>query len=142
MSWWLPLLGRPFDPDQFHCWHLVREALRARFDVDVPEHGGVASSDVVGIAAAVDQESDGWIAIEADDERPGDVLVFDYLRSPSHVGIVVADGLFLHVSEGIVSRVESHREAFWRRRLVGRWRHPALAGVHQAERVQRRGALG
>jgi len=123
------LLGEPFDAERFHCWTLVRRALSARFDIEVPEHGGVSSTgDLRDIAEAAKREAaKGWLPVDAGAETPGDVLVFDFIGSPAHVGVVVADGLFLHVSEGIVSRVESYRDHFWARRLCQRWRHPVIA---------------
>jgi len=130
--WYLPLLGRPFDATHWNCWTLVREALAARFDVEVPEHGGVSAVGALeDIAAAVASESATWLAVAEDEEMLGDVLVFDFLGAPSHVGVVVADGLFLHVSEGIVSRVECFRDPFWSRRVRQRWRHPAIATRHE-----------
>ena len=133
--WYLPLLGQPFDLHAFNCWHLVREGLALGFGVDVPEHGGTDPRSISEVGETIDHEASAWIEVDAADARPGDVVVFNLAGHPMHVGLVVAPGLFLHVSEGIVSRVERCTDHFWSRRIVATYRHPRL---RQAERLHRR----
>lgn len=102
----------------------MREGLRLGYGISVPEHGEVDATSLSEIAAAIGEESRSWIAV--DEPRPGDVVVFDLLGEPGHVGLVVTPGFFLHVSSGIVSRVERLSDRFWARRLVGAWRHRDL----------------
>lgn len=62
------------------------------------------------------------IEVDADDVRPGDLVFFETISDgPSHVGIALGDGSFVHApsSRGVV-RVESYRQSpYWARRWVG-----------------------
>jgi murein DD-endopeptidase len=60
-------------------------------------------------------------AIDRDEVRAGDLVFFETVsRGPSHVGIALGDGAFVHApsSRGVV-RVENYTSAYWASRWVG-----------------------
>ena len=61
-------------------------------------------------------------SIDEDDVRPGDLVFFETVSAgPSHVGIALGDGNFVHApsSRGVV-RVESYRRStYWAERWLG-----------------------
>jgi cell wall-associated NlpC family hydrolase len=59
--------------------------------------------------------------IDADEVQPGDLVFFETIsRGPSHVGIALGRGEFVHApsSRGVV-RVERYTSAYWASRWVG-----------------------
>ena len=59
--------------------------------------------------------------IASDDVKAGDLVFFETVsRGPSHVGIALGNGEFVHApsSRGVV-RVERYDAAYWSRRWVG-----------------------
>lgn len=59
--------------------------------------------------------------VDADELQPGDLVFFrTYTRGPSHVGIYVGDGLFVHAaSRGGEVRVDGLDESYYRSRYLG-----------------------
>lgn len=131
-DWWGPYLARSFDAQRWTCWHLVRAVLSDRFDVDVPEHGGVypGTFERVADAVEVERERGGWLPVHPGEELPGDVVVMLIASIPCHVAVVVRPGLVLHVSEGFATRADRIAAISRILPIVGIWRHPALAGRH------------
>jgi cell wall-associated NlpC family hydrolase len=91
-----------FDCSGFVMW------IYAQFGVAVPhnEAGELASGAPVG----------------SEDLQPGDILVFanTYRRGPSHAGIYLGDGRFVHAadeSHGVI--VSNLWDGYWGPRLVG-----------------------
>lgn len=67
-------------------------------------------------------ELDSGSSVDADDLRPGDVLVFanTYRRGLSHAGIYVGEGRFVHAadeSHGVI--ISNLWDSYWGPRLVG-----------------------
>jgi cell wall-associated NlpC family hydrolase len=68
--------------------------------------------------------------IDEDDVQPGDLVFFETVsKGPSHVGIALGGGEFVHApsSRGVV-RVESYTSAYWAERWIGARRVTAIAG--------------
>jgi cell wall-associated NlpC family hydrolase len=67
--------------------------------------------------------------VDRDDVQPGDLVFFETVsRGPSHVGIALGDGEFVHApsSRGVV-RVERYTTTYWARRWVGARRLDTIA---------------
>lgn len=73
----------------------------------------------------------GWLEIERDELKPGDLVFFNTLRSAfSHVGIYVGEGKFIHAPRtGATVRVEDMRGSYWSRRYDGARRAPRPVDV-------------
>ena len=68
-------------------------------------------------------------AVDLDDVEAGDLLFFETVdRGPSHVGMAIGRGEFVHApsSRGVV-RVERYDAAYWARRFVGARRVSTLS---------------
>lgn len=86
----------------------------------------------------------GWLAVERNELKPGDLVFFNTLRSTfSHVGIYIGDGKFIHSPRsGQKIQIEDMRMAYWVKRYNGARRAPidaaaalaALRGSAPAER--------
>ena len=104
------LLGTPYReggalPDGFDCSGLVTYVF-ARHGIAVPR-------DVSRLVAA-------GVAIDRGDIGPGDLVFFATTgSSPSHVGIAIGDGRFIHAPKsGDVVRIESMSAGYWTSRFV------------------------
>jgi cell wall-associated NlpC family hydrolase len=119
------LLGLPYRdggalPDGFDCSGLVNYVF-ARHGIGVPR-------DVRRQAAA-------GIPVDRGDVSPGDLVFFATTGSgPTHVGIAIGDGRFVHAPKsGGVVRVESLSANYWTSRFVTA-RRVSVPGEHQSRR--------
>ncbi len=112
--------GRGFDG--VDCWGLVC-LMYADMDIDVPSylHEYITSSDIDSVATAINKNKTHWRKVEAPDV--GDVLVFNIMGFPCHVGVYVGQGDFIHSFRGTAVCVERLNSISWTRRLseVYRW---------------------
>lgn len=60
--------------------------------------------------------------------QPGDVLLFDILGTPQHVGLYAGDGRLIHAYETAACVVEHRLDKSWRRRIVQTYRLRNLDG--------------
>lgn len=116
----LELRGRPYGPggsgpDRFDCSGLVQFVF-ARSDLALPR---TVSQQFVATSPIGDR-----------DPSAGDLLFFRmYGDAPTHVGIAMGDGRFVHApsSRGVV-RVESLSAPYWRERFAGARRVTMITG--------------
>ena len=96
-------------PSGFDCSGFVYYLLHDQFGMkNLPRR---ASEQYYQMGAAVDKE----------DLRPGDLVFFTtYKKGPSHVGVYIGDGNFVHASSaGGKVQVNSLSESYYKRRLIG-----------------------
>ena len=109
------------------CWELVRLVYREQLGIDLPsyadEYAAVPEEDRAELGRLITEHRTDWYAIPPGDERPGDAILFKMLGEPSHIGVIVEPGLFLHVRAGHLSCVENYLGAKWRPRVEGVYRH-------------------
>jgi cell wall-associated NlpC family hydrolase len=115
------LIGTPFKfrgrgPDFYDCYGLVMEVSR-RFGVELPDYVYPEVEDLPGAAAAIERHIKGWKPCEM---RPGAILHFKVLDTPSHVGIVLNKFDFIHCWE-LCHGVMKEKIADWNKphRLLG-----------------------
>jgi cell wall-associated NlpC family hydrolase len=119
------LLGAPYRdggalPDGFDCSGLVNYVF-ARHGVAVPRD--------------VRRQSAAGAPVEPGEIAPGDLVFFATTGSgPTHVGIAVGGGRFIHAPKsGDVVRVDALSAAYWASRFVTA-RRVSLPGEHQSRR--------
>jgi len=128
---WVPRYhGRPFaekgrGPDTFDCWGLVFHFHREQLGIDLPAllEGYESTRDLHAIAALAQEQKRHWTQVEEAAALAGDVVEFRFAGEESHVGLVVAPGMFLHVlrTEGVV--LDRWRSTHWSARFLGVFRH-------------------
>jgi cell wall-associated NlpC family hydrolase len=124
----LELLGAPYrlggsNPSGFDCSGFVQWVFG--------RHGMTLPREVR------DQYASGR-SVELVDVQQGDLLFFETVaRGPSHVGIALGNGRFVHApsSKGVV-RVEPYTASYWARRFVGVRRIGEKAEAEHVEEVE------
>jgi len=118
----IPYKERGRSLDGVDCWGLVC-LMYADMDINVPSylHEYITSSDIDSVATAINKNKSNWRKVEAPDV--GDVLVFNIMGFPCHVGVYVGQGDFIHSFRGTAVCVERLNSISWSRRLseVYRW---------------------
>ena len=127
----VPYLDNGRDEAGWDCWGLVRAVYAAEAGIDLPLWDTIDSRDEAGRAVAMVKESAAWLPIEPGSERSLDVLLLRESGRPCHCGVVISPPHFLHARRGAGTCVSSYRSGDrreqWWRRLLGIYRHPALA---------------
>jgi cell wall-associated NlpC family hydrolase len=113
------------------CYGLLALILREQFSVELPSYVGAYASayemEETASLIAGRLPADGWRRV-TDRPRPGDGVVLRLLNRPWHVGVMVTATDFVHVFEDQgVSAIERLDSPRWARRVVGVYRHEALA---------------
>lgn len=109
------------------CWGLVHVLAARHFGYGVPSYADDYSSadDRAELAALIAGELGPWRPAES--HRAGDVVLMRLLGRPCHVGLVIAPGWMIHVERGIDTMVDRYDGDRWGRRVVGVFRHAAVA---------------
>lgn len=122
----LPWADRGRTREGCDCWGLVHLAYAAR-GIALPSYSG-AYSGVADKAAITDlfaTERAPWASVEAGSEQPWDIVLLH--ERPWHVGIVVGDGLMLHMPRERLSLIEPYTARNFARRIEGFYRYGATA---------------
>jgi peptidoglycan DL-endopeptidase CwlO len=112
----LDLVGTPYrnggtDPSGFDCSGYIAY---------------VFASEGVTLPRTVEDLYRATVPVDEASARPGDLVFFTTVtRGPSHVGLALGDGTFVHApsSRGVV-RVERLDARYWRQRFLGARRVP------------------
>ena len=133
MHWSHSFVGIPYidlgrDRSGADCWGLVRMIYDEIACIDLPAFDSAyASAEERAEVAAViaDQQATGpWRQVDA--PRMLDIAVFRF-SIQCHVGVVIEPTLMLHAVAGQQSAMQRYDRDPWARRLVGIYRHEALA---------------
>jgi predicted phage tail protein len=123
-AWTCQYIGIPYRErgrgrDGADCWGLVRLVYAEQLGHALPgfEERYTGSQDAA-VPEMLARAKEGW-ARRKSGAQPGDVVLFRVMGRLSHVGIVVAPGLFLHTREGYASVVERLDSGAWRHRVEG-----------------------
>ncbi len=130
MSWSNPYIGLPYKDcgraeDGADCWGLARLVYARELGIDLPSYNEryVTTEERAELNALIgDVTVNGtWIAVQ--ESRPFDLLTFRRGRLDTHIGIVVAKGLMLHMAEEDCAKLERFDSGAWKNRLTGVYRH-------------------
>lgn len=77
--------------------------------------------DSQGISRLVGQEKSGWTNVVTPEK--GDVVVFNIMGKPVHVGLCLGAHSFIHAFKGTDSCLESLRGLKWKKRIEGFYRY-------------------
>jgi len=128
MSWVEKYIGVPYknrgrDFNGFDCWGLFRTVYKEQLGVDLPILDGYTRSEddqVVG-GIVLDQISQTWEPVA--EPQLYDGVVFKLAGFPSHVGIVLDKGTFIHTLKGRNTAVDRLSNIIWRNRIFGFYRY-------------------
>lgn len=121
----LPFLGLGRNQDGVDCWGLVRLVYTEQFGIVLPSYVNQyqSTTQVEKIGCLVGRESAKWKPVAAGSEVTGDVVVLRVRGAPMHVGLVVGDGMMLHIERGINSVIERYTSSRWQHKIFGFFRH-------------------
>jgi len=108
--------------DGADCWGLVRLVYQEQFNIALPtllDEYETENKD--SIAELVSITKEGWKQI--DNPSAGDVVVFNIVGQPVHVGIVTSPGMFLHVRRDQDAVIERLTTGAWKHRIVGYYKY-------------------
>jgi murein DD-endopeptidase len=106
------------------CWGLIWLGLELCFSRSVPRYDQYESAKSATARRLIQAGWADWEKIELGNELPGDVLAFRGERKePTHCGLVIGDGRFLHCMAGRNACIERYDRGVWKALLVriGRW---------------------
>lgn len=139
MHWVQRYKGLPFSPrgrtrDGVDCWGVVRMVYAEVLGIELPSYADakVTDEERAEVERIFRGEIDNapWTEVPDGDERPFDLAYFRRFAdgAATHVGVVLGGGLMLHAEEGprSLSRVESYRESYYAKLLVGFRRHSGV----------------
>lgn len=135
MSFWGPLIGKPFEynargPEAFDCWGLVHFVYKNTLGIDLPTYGEVDAADVAAVARRMRSPNlmGPWLA------RRGEAEVFDVvtIAAPgshvvSHVGLMIDGTDVLHAWRDTNVCVMPIDHMFFTGRICGFWQHQGLS---------------
>lgn len=129
-TWVADYIGEPYDALCWNCWTLVREIADRHLGMALPAFDRIEAGARPEVAKTIATESDRWQTVLTRDEIIagmkgevlGDVAVIRYGTYASHVGLVIAPSLMLHVDEGNPTHIANIRSAVWKRRIEGIFR--------------------
>ena len=131
--WVEKYIGLPFkvkgrDRSGIDCWGLVLLVTFEQQAVVMPAFdkgydGTYAPDDAAKIGNIVKTVGPISTVIPAGQEKCFDVIVLRLKGQPMHVGIVLGDGIMLHIESGIESCIESYHSMRWKDRIYGIYRY-------------------
>lgn len=116
--------GRPWEPPH-GCWRLLCAFYAAELGIMLPAFDDqVLDDEPRGLASLISDHLDAWTEVPPGHELWGDGVLMRIAGAPSHVGVVLGGGRFLHVlMKGHTSCIESYRDPKWAPRVEGFYRH-------------------
>ena len=122
----IPYLDKGRGLEGCDCWGIVRLA-HERMGTELASYSEdyASAREMEEVASLIAGEKGGWDEVELDEAKLGDVLIFSRVAhtDATHVGLVLGEGLMLHMRFGRKSTVETYLSKFWRNRLEGIYRH-------------------
>ena len=126
----LPFRDHGRDITGVDCWGLVRLVYAELAGIELPsyteQYGCLTGYPDLALAALIRAELPAWSPVASGEERALDGVALRMGVAETHIGVVVAPGLFLHARQGSESVIERYHATAWCRRVAGFYRHAAL----------------
>lgn len=91
--------------------------------IDLPEYLEKPCLNSNEISDSINQEKHRFQKISRNGLKKGDLILFNILGKPIHIGIVISSNLMLHSFEGNgFSSIESFDSQLWKKRIDSFWR--------------------
>jgi len=125
--WYNKYIGLPYQDNGrttagIDCWGLACLVYREHLGIELPDlNDSYSGSTDIVVKELVNYTKESWIATK--EPKSGDICVFNILGEPTHVGIYIGEGKFLHARAGQDSVIESLSSIRWNRRLEGTYRY-------------------
>jgi hypothetical protein len=118
----LPYKENGRDETGIDCWGLARLFYKQELGIELPSYTELYSGSYdPKVVAAINYYKDTWTKVE--NPQPGDLCLFSIMGEPSHVGVYIDNGSFLHSRDGKDSVVENINNPRWFNRLQGFYRY-------------------
>jgi cell wall-associated NlpC family hydrolase len=114
----LPYADRGRGP-AYDCFGLVKHFYKEELGLDVADHlsAYTSSSDSESVSKAINTYKSEWVKVDKPSQY--DILLFNIMGFPTHVGIYLNSSDFLHSFQGTNSCIERFNSVTWNRRLQG-----------------------
>lgn len=130
MTWSNRYVGIPYDEfgrsaSGCDCWGLVVAIYAEELGITLPDYLGYGSVEEHHEIAALISDAEAsptWTPAEGA-ARPFDVAVFRRGELASHLGVVIAPGLMIHMVGEDCAKLERYDTGRWGHRLKGLFRH-------------------
>lgn len=137
-EWWareiielnVPFKEKGRDRSGLDCWGVVHLGLRECFGVEVPSYVNEYKTikDQKHLAELIGTYLPEWKPVDIRHVKAGDVALLEMDGRPIHVGLVYKRGWMVHIEANINVCSERYNSKAWGNgRLIGIYRHPALA---------------
>ncbi|WP_283177494.1 NlpC/P60 family protein [Gemmobacter sp. 24YEA27] len=135
MNWSDRFIGIPFEDlgrarGGCDCWGLAWLIYREELGISLPDYlGDYASAEEQGEIAALiggAEVSPLWAPVSGP-AQAFDIAVIRRGRLTSHLGVVVRDGLMIHMEGEDCAKLADYRSGRWSHRLTGIFRHASKA---------------
>ena len=124
----VPFLDKGRTREGLDCWGICVLAYAEVYGIELASldwrYKGTSKPEALEEVVRREQETS-WRQVA--EPQPGDVVVFRVGGHPSHIGLVLGDGLMLHIGEGFEAAVERYGSLMWGKRVADFWRHVSRA---------------
>lgn len=119
----IPFKNKGRDWNGVDCWGLVHLFYKEEFGIQLPPYLDVNEKwDEVGkIAAVMGVEKNKWKKVAI--PQFGDVIMFNIVGIPVHVGIALDKKMMLHALDKVGVSIEPYKSLKWEFRLEGFYRY-------------------
>jgi len=110
------------------CWGLLWLIYKEQFNIGLPSYTDryASAEDQETVSHLIHNEIGPWTQVDANQVQFGDAVLLRIKGEPWHIGVVISQGLMIHVMKGIDVCLERYDRSMWQHRVMGIYRHEAL----------------
>jgi len=119
-----PYLNKGRGDGGFDCWGLVYAYYNDVLNIPVLSYDTDYDSWLDGsvVKLMIEESKKHWVRIDLKDAIDGDIILFNIMGKPRHVGILFGDRM-LHIMVGCNVVYERYNTPQWKNRIAGVYRH-------------------